>query len=200
MQKTKPNIDSLTKEELGQLFPIEIVPYNPGWKATFDIEKNILLSTLSQTIILRIEHFGSTAVPGLSAKTIIDILIEIPPLTDKLKEKIIEIMKTIAYDFIWRKDDVVPYMMFAKGYTLEGIKGQAFHIHIADKTHSLWDRVYFRDYLIQHPENAKEYEKLKFRLMEKHKYDRENYTNAKTEFITRITELAKSEVKKTFNK
>jgi GrpB-like predicted nucleotidyltransferase (UPF0157 family) len=126
-----------SEEELGQLFPIEVVPYNENWKTLFQQEKKIISATLGNKVALRIEHFGSTAVKGLASKPTIDILIETPGLTDQLKTYIIERMKSIDYDFIWRNDKV-PYMMFAKGYTLQGIKGQTFHVHMADKKHALW--------------------------------------------------------------
>ena len=184
-------IEELSVEELGQLFPIEIVPYNTEWPISFQKEEELLKETLSDQIAVRIEHFGSTAVPGLAAKPTIDILIEIPILTDELKNTIIEKMNSIGYDFIWRADDPVPYAMFAKGYTLEGIKKQSFHIHMAEYNHTLWDRLYFRNYLRQDLETLKEYAKLKIELSRKYKTDREAYTEAKTDFINTITTKAK---------
>jgi len=190
------NIGDLSEEELGQLFPIEVVPYNENWKTLFQQEKNIISETLGNKVALRIEHFGSTAVKGLASKPTIDILIEIPGLTDQLKTFVIERMKSIDYDFIWRADDKVPYMMFAKGYTLQGIKGQTFHVHMADKKHALWDRLFFKDYLTHYSEVAKEYGLLKLELAKKYKYNREDYTKAKTEFITKISAIAKQHFSK----
>ncbi len=192
MQTDKQNLDSLTKEELGRLFPIEIVPPNAKWAELFDKEKKIIIDALGKQTALKVEHFGSTAVTGLSAKPTIDILVEIKSTPD-LKDLIIEKMKNIKYHFIWRTDFGPPYMMFVKGYTSSGTKGQTYHIHIVPKDHTLWDAIYFRDYLKQHTETAKEYEKLKYQLASKYKNDREAYTTAKTEFIIRVTELAKKE-------
>lgn len=185
------SLDELTTEELGRLFPIEIVPYNKQWNTLFLLEKELINNSLGEKIALKVEHFGSTAVLGLSAKPIIDILVEIPQLTEELKASIISKMDKIGYKFIWRTDDEEPYMNFVKGYTITGFEGQVFHIHMGDKNHSLWDRIFFRDYLREHPEIAKEYENLKIELAEIHKNNRETYTQAKTEFITRITEIAK---------
>ena len=185
-------MDDFTKEELGRLFPIVIVPPNDKWADLFDKEKSIIVGTLGEQIALRVEHFGSTAVPHLAAKPTIDILVEIPS-TSEVKDLITEKMTSAEYHFIWRTDCEPHYMMFVKGYSPDGIKEQTYHIHMAPKDHQLWDRLYFRDYLKHHPETAKEYEKLKYQLAEIHKYDREDYTNAKTEFITRVTELAKNE-------
>jgi GrpB-like predicted nucleotidyltransferase (UPF0157 family) len=186
-------IEDLTPEELGKLFPIQIVPYDKNWVDIFNSESKLIKDTLGDNIALKIEHFGSTAVDGISAKPTIDILVEIPFLTDNLKEMIIKKMTKIDYHFIWRTDERLPYMHFVKGYTINGFEGNVFHIHMGDKSHPLWDRIYFRDYLRQNIKVAKEYESLKISLAEQFKYDREAYTNAKTEFVKRITEIAKNE-------
>lgn len=193
MVHEQKKLEDLTPEELGKLFPIEIVPYDKNWTTNFITESKLLKEKLSDKIALRIEHFGSTAINGLSAKPTIDILVEIPSLTDELKEEIIAKMKENGYRFIWRTDERTPYMHFVKGYTPNGFSGNVFHIHMSDKKHPLWDRIYFRDYLIKNPMIAKEYEILKISLADKHKFDREAYTNAKGEFIKKITEIAKKE-------
>ncbi len=82
----KKKLEDLSSEELGKLFPIQIVPYDENWVEIFKSESTLIQDTLGNDIALKIEHFGSTAVEGLSAKPTIDILVEIPPLTDNLKE------------------------------------------------------------------------------------------------------------------
>lgn len=190
----RKRLDEMTPEELGKLFPIQVVPYSEHWVELFKSESALLLQTLGSEIALKIEHFGSTAVEGLSAKPTIDILVEIPPLTETLKEQITSKMSTIGYQFIWRTDEKVPYMHFVKGYTPDGFKGDVFHIHMGDKNHGLWDRIYFRDYLSHNRQVAADYEKLKKKLAEKYNYDRDAYTEAKSDFVKRITELAKQEI------
>lgn len=185
------NLENLSNIELGKLFPIEILPYNENWAKLFLEEQKNIIKALGEHVALRIEHFGSTAIEGLSAKPTIDILVEIPPLTDKIKTTVINSMKEIGYKFIWRTDERVPYMHFVKGYTINGFKGTVFHIHMGDKLHPLWDRICFRDYLRQNKKVAEEYESLKISLAEKFKYDREAYTDGKSEFVKRITEIAK---------
>ena len=101
-------------------------------------------------------------------------------------------MKAHGYHYTLRKDAPPPYMMFMKGYSPVGFKGQSYHIHMAPLSHSgLWDRIYFRDYLISHPKETHEYETLKFELAQRFRNDREAYTNGKSEFVKRITEIAK---------
>ncbi len=190
MKSEKKELDSLNSKELGELFPIIIDKPNPEWKTIYESEKNNLINILGKNI-LRIEHFGSTAIPYLEAKPTIDILIEIPN-SQKIKNQIIPIMETDNYNYIPRKDCPPPYMMFVKGYSIDGIKEQTYHIHMAEKEHNgLWDRIYFRNYLIDNNEVAKEYEKLKKILAKKFKYDREAYTEGKTEFILEKTKIAK---------
>ncbi len=187
-------LQNLTTEELGILFPIHIVPYDGKWKSIFNKEADLIKKSLGPEIALRAEHFGSTAIAGLSSKPVIDILVEIPPLTEELKEIVIQIMSQLEYTFIWRTDDPVPYMNFVKGYAITGFQGQIFHIHMGDKTHSLWDRLFFRDYLILKPEVAREYEQLKITLAEIYKYDRDGYTKGKEEYVNRVTKIAKNEI------
>ncbi len=195
MSSDKSNkLEKLSPKELGKLFPIIIVEPNQKWNNIYETEKKEIIRILGEKVI-RIEHFGSTAVPNLEAKPTIDILVEIPK-SEKNKSEITERMKSEGYNFIPRNDCPPPYIMFVKGYTNEGFKGQSYHIHMAEKEHNgLWDRLYFRDYLINHKEVANEYEKIKQKLAEKYKYDREAYTEGKTEFIKAITEKAKRQKK-----
>ena len=80
-------------------------------------------------------------------------------------------------------------MMFMKGYTSEGFQGQEYHVHV--RYSGDWDELYFRDYLVLHPCFAEEYGNLKIQLKEKYQYDREGYTQGKTEFIKKITKQAR---------
>ena len=184
------SLDQLTPEELGKLFPIVIVPYDPAWPGFFRQEKETLQQLLGPELALRIEHFGSTAVPGLAAKPTIDILVEIPE-GEAATGKIISEMTAAGYHFIPREDAPPPYPMFVKGYTPQGAATLTYHIHMAPAGHrGLWDRLLFRDYLIAHPEAAGEYEKLKRDLAERFTYDRDAYTLAKTAFVRMLTNKA----------
>jgi GrpB-like predicted nucleotidyltransferase (UPF0157 family) len=188
------NLNDLSIHELGQLFPIEIVPYDKNWIKIYNSEKKRILYSLGSNIVKRLEHFGSTAVPGLASKPIIDILIEIPSLTDELKSNVIKTMKNLKYHFIWRTDESIPYMNFVKGYFPYGYKGEIIHVHMGDDTHPIWDRLYFRDYLRAHPETALEYEKLKYELAQQFKFNRKKYTGGKLDFVQYITKKAKIEI------
>ena len=184
----KINFDTLTAEQVGKLFPIRIVPYNPDWKVIFEQEKSLLTNVLGKNIAHNIEHIGSTSVAGLAAKPTIDILVEVPNLNNEIKQSLIENLKTIGYENMYNaeKEDK---MTFGKGYNENT---QTCHVHIREKGNMPQDEIYFRDYLRQHPNSCDEYAKLKYTLAEKYQFNREEYTLAKTEFITKITETAKA--------
>jgi GrpB-like predicted nucleotidyltransferase (UPF0157 family) len=181
------DLNKLSASELGLLFPIIISDYNPDWSEMYlDERKRILLSDKKKNI-LRIEHIGSTSVPGLCAKPTIDILIELAHDTDC--ESFTKSLAKINYQLIPKPENPPPHIMLAKGYTNTGITGQTYHIHL--RYTGDWDEIYFRDYLINNPVVALSYGNLKKELSIKYKNDREEYTSAKTEFIKQINQIAR---------
>ncbi len=170
---------------------VAISQYNIDWPQMFEQEKKHLLSCLPNDIIKKIEHFGSTAVPNLSAKPIIDILVEVTSL-EETKRKIVPFLEKQGYDYFWRPtfgDDTPPfYAWFIK----RDSKGnRTHHIHMVESDFEHWERLLFRDYLIEHPNVTKEYQDLKLRLANDYPNDRIAYTKGKTEFIVRVTKIAK---------
>lgn len=139
------------------------------------------------------EHFGSTAVPGLAAKPIVDVLVEVTDL-EATKALIVPVLESRGYEYFWRPthgDDGLPfYAWFIKRNPRTGIR--THHIHMVESHFTEhWNRLLFRDYLIEHPKVAREYEALKVRLASESARDRIAYTRGKTEFIVRVTEQAK---------
>lgn len=182
-------LEQLTSTQLGNLFPIILSQHNPQWFEIFRKEKAKLEKALGKTQVVRIVHIGSTAVKHLISKPTIDILLEVPVNADN--QNIIEKIKSRGYHFLPQPDKPPPHMMFVKGYTEQGFKGQAFHIHI--RYPGDWDEIYFRDYLKDHPKVAGQYAELKLKLARKYRNDRDGYTKAKTEFIQKISKLARRE-------
>jgi GrpB-like predicted nucleotidyltransferase (UPF0157 family) len=185
----KRSLDEMTDHERWQLFPIILSPPNPIWKENYLKEKILLEKGIGIQNIVRINHIGSTAVPDLIAKPTIDIIVEIKKETDL--DKLISSMKSIGYRYIHKPQNPDPHAYFIKGYTPQGFRGQVFHVHV--RYGGDWDEFYFRDYLRKHPETAHEYGELKILLKGKYEHDRDAYTNAKTDFIKRITALARAE-------
>jgi GrpB-like predicted nucleotidyltransferase (UPF0157 family) len=180
-------LHKMTLEKLGQLFPIIIQDYSDKWIKFYESESKIIINCFSQSDILRIDHIGSTAIPGLKAKPTIDILLQVSEQIDI--QKIKKVFKSLDYHINEHPDNPPPHLTFVKGYTKHGFKGQAYHVHIRYKGD--WDEIRFRDYLINHKEIAKEYEAIKLELAVKYKNDREAYTNSKKDFIENINKLTR---------
>jgi GrpB-like predicted nucleotidyltransferase (UPF0157 family) len=176
----------MNKYDLGALYPISLSPYDPQWPVLFEKEKDMLHKIFNRS--LKIEHIGSTAVPGLLAKPTIDILVEKP--NGMSDDKIIRKMTDNGYIHMTEQ---VRHLMFVKGYSPSGLEKESYHIHMGPlHQHWLWDRVYFRNFLIKNPEEARTYETLKKDLALKYKNDRETYTDGKENYIKSITEKAKN--------
>jgi GrpB-like predicted nucleotidyltransferase (UPF0157 family) len=185
METIEERIRRVTQED------VSIVPYNSDWPRLFMLEKNHLFSCLPNTILKRIEHFGSTAIPQLSAKPIIDILAEVTSL-EETKKIIVPILTAQGYEYFWRPswgEDVPPFYAWFIKRNPDGQR--THHIHMVEHDFEHWDRLLFRDYLIEHSDVAKEYENLKIRLANNFAHDRIAYTKEKTEFIIKIMQLAK---------
>ncbi len=173
---------------------IDVEPYDPCWPEMFEQERHHLLACLPRDIIGRIEHFGSTAVPGLAAKPIIDMLVEVTSL-EETRRRIAPMLEAQGYDYFWRPsfgDDIPPYYAWFIKRDENGRR--THHIHMVESGFEHWERLSFRDYLIAHPEIAREYGELKIRLATEFRHDRITYTKAKADFINRITEAAKLNV------
>jgi GrpB-like predicted nucleotidyltransferase (UPF0157 family) len=184
------NLNEMSNQELFALFPIILCEHKQEWKENYLKERRLLAKAIGIQNIVRINHYGSTAVPGLIAKPTIDILLEIKDDADiqRLKSD----LQLCGYIYIEQPDDPAPHMMYVKGYTPQGFIGQAFHLHV--RFSGDWDELYFRDYLLTHTDIANEYGKLKLELQKKYEHDRDGYTLAKTDFIKRITRLARAEI------
>jgi GrpB-like predicted nucleotidyltransferase (UPF0157 family) len=190
------NLNDMNEEELGGLFPIEIIPYDPEWVNHFLDEKNVLIGLLGSETALRIEHMGSTSIPGMSAKPTIDILVEIPAIA-VMSAEVVDIMTRHGYHYLPRYDSPPPYMMFVKGYTPHGIERRSYHIHMGPASHDgLWDRIFFRDFLRKNAVCAREYESLKRELARRYRNHREMYTEGKTSFVEKTTAAAKARFQK----
>lgn len=170
---------------------VAVVPYDPRWPEIFEQERLHLLSCLPTGLVKRIEHFGSTAVPGLAGKPIVDILVEVTSL-DETNTRIVSILEAQGYDYFWRPswgDDTPPFYAWFIKRDNSGIR--THHIHMVEAHFEHWDRLLFRDYLIEHPDVAMEYGELKMRLSGAIRNDRVAYTQAKSDFIRRVTAMAK---------
>jgi GrpB-like predicted nucleotidyltransferase (UPF0157 family)/dephospho-CoA kinase len=171
---------------------IQLVPYDTQWPLLAEKEIKTLCNILPKQHILDIQHVGSTAIPGMIAKPIIDIQIVVDSLP-AIKQKTIDILKTQDYVY-WDENPDKDRMFFVKGMPPFGEK-RTHHIHIIEpKTLQNKNKILFRDYLIKHPDAANEYKQLKIKLAEEHTYHREQYTDAKNKFIGDVLLKAQNEL------
>ena len=163
--------------------PVEIVSYDSSWPIRFRDEAEILRRVLSEWLAGTIEHIGSTAVPGLAAKPVIDIMAGVHALDDS--RPAIAAATELGYCY-------APYQVELEHWFCKPSPAfRTHHLHLIPVGSTQWRRpIAFRNYLRAHADIAGEYEALKRRLAQEHRLDREAYTQAKRPFIDRITEMA----------
>jgi GrpB-like predicted nucleotidyltransferase (UPF0157 family) len=185
---------------------IEITAYNPDWKNKFEKEKKILSEILKEFNPV-IEHIGSTAIEGLGAKPVVDIQVGMKEYEhlDLMIDKMIE----AGYVYYKKYEDVLPdrrYFVKAANPDNDVLPKvlltyednfdrkehpHLFHIHTVELDSDWWRRhIAFRDYLRSNNKSRDEYYKLKIELAEKEWEDKNDYTDAKTEFVKSIEKLA----------
>lgn len=163
---------------------VEIVDYDPGWPASYEVERRRLLTCFPEGCVVRVEHVGSTAVPGLAAKPVVDILVGVRDLAT-VREQVVPVLESQGYDYFWRPshgDDVPPFYAFFIKRDDRGVR--THHILVVEMDFGEhWDWVVFRDHLRAHPDAAARYAELKRRLAREHPNDRVRYTEEKAQFI-----------------
>jgi GrpB-like predicted nucleotidyltransferase (UPF0157 family) len=163
--------------------PVEIVPYDPSWPQRFDEEARRLRDALRPWLAGSIEHIGSTAVHGLAAKPVVDIMAGVESLNGS--RPAIEALTEVGYCYApYRPDEEHWFCKPSPAF-------RTHHLHLVPIRSPRWIRtIAFRDYLRTHPDVAAEYADLKRTLAEQYHFDREAYTAAKHPFIDRISALA----------
>lgn len=188
MVKVEIEQEDLSKYEIYKNDSIELVPYNTEWQALAQLEIKQLRTQLPDNHIIDIQHVGSTAIPGIRAKPIIDLQIAVDSLA-AIKQKAILNLKALGYKY-WQDNPDLERMFFVKGMPPFGNK-RTHHVHIVEPASRHWrEKIQFRDYLLSHPEAAQEYEKLKMQLAKQHTHDREKYTDTKSHFVNSILQKA----------
>lgn len=185
----KKELSEMSLKELWELFPIILKEHNPKYKEWYEIEERHLFSCIKNEDIKRINHIGSSAVEGLIAKPTVDILLEVDNNSDITK--LIEILNKNSWILMSSEYEPDLRLVFNKGYTPNGFAEKVYHLHV--RYMSDWDELYFRDYLLDHPDVAVQYGNLKLSLWKEYEHNRDGYTEAKSEFIKGYTEKAKFE-------
>jgi len=157
---------------------VKLHPYDPSWPSKFATERQRLTSLLAG-VSLEIEHIGSTAVPAMPAKPVIDLLagVESMARAKSFAERICTSGYTTSAEFNETLVDRMWFMRWADGH-------RTHHLHVVVQDSNVWrEHLAFRDALRSNPPFAARYAALKYQLAARHATDREAYTNAKAEFI-----------------
>ena len=180
----RKELSEMMLEELWDLFPIFLVPHDERWNEYYKEIEAQITDLLTGYPVKRISHIGSTAIQGIWAKNIVDVMVEISEKADM--EVVAHIMEQNGFiKMSYEKGRI----SLNKGYTKEGFADKVYHIHLRYTGDD--DELYFRDYLNEYPQIAKEYEALKLELWKKYEHNRDTYTDAKTDFIRKVTAEAR---------
>lgn len=166
---------------------VKLVPYNPQWRVLYEQEKSLLINTLTDDV-LSIEHIGSTSIPHISAKPIIDITVGVKNIDDfSAVQKNAKKLETIGYE--WRKLNSDPnHQLFSKGPEEKRI----VYLHFVQYEGEIWTNdLLFRNYLRKDSNIRQEYELLKTKLATQFPNERVKYSRGKRGFITKVLNEAK---------
>lgn len=177
-------LSEMSLEELWDLFPIFLVAHNDKWNIYYDEIETFLKNVLSECPVERISHIGSTAIAGIWAKDIVDVLIEVSG-----ESELLHTAEVIEQNGFIRMSTGVSRISFNRGYEKDGVAEKVYHLHLRYAGDN--DELYFRDYLNEYPQTAKEYETIKLQLWKQFEHNRDAYTDAKTEFVRKWTDEAK---------
>jgi GrpB-like predicted nucleotidyltransferase (UPF0157 family) len=156
--------------------PVNVVPYDPDWPRRFAQECAVLCAVFAGSEAA-IEHVGSTAVPGLGAKPVIDVMVGLSQLAEA--EGRIAALETAGYEYVQKYEGQLPERRY---FRKPWLGPRAYHLHCVVKGSDFWVRhLAFRDYLRAHLESAAAYYELKGRLAAR--CSKEDYTEAKSQFI-----------------
>ncbi|HEY4159850.1 MAG TPA: GrpB family protein [Polyangiaceae bacterium] len=159
--------------------PIELVPYDPTWPALFARECERLAPLLANWLVAPIEHVGSTAVVGLLAKPVIDLMAPVHDLASS--RPAIEALVGFGYCYFPYRAEVMHW------FCRPSAAHRTHHLHLVSYQSALWrERLAFRDALRRDGALAEEYATLKRELAERHRFDRDAYTDGKLPFLERV--------------
>ena len=159
--------------------PVRVWPYNPAWPARFDDERQVLQQAIGEFATGGIHHVGSTSVPWLDAKPIIDILVGVRDLQDA--HPCIGLVAPLGY--VHAPYRAAEMLWFCKPHP----RHRTHHLHLVPVSSARFrDELRFRDYLRSHDQARAEYSRLKHNLAERFRCDRDAYTQSKTAFVQDI--------------
>jgi len=167
---------------------IELSSPDPSWPRRYEEEHARLRDLLPSVLVIGLEHIGSTAVPDLPAKPVIDIMGVVTDLAIA-RERLVGPLEAAGYAF-WADNPATDRLFFVKGLPPSAPR-RTHHLHLMEDGPASRRHLAFRDYLRTHPDEARHYAALKAQLAERFRTDREAYTQAKAAYIDGV--IAKAE-------
>ncbi|SMC30951.1 GrpB domain, predicted nucleotidyltransferase, UPF0157 family [Oscillospiraceae bacterium] len=163
MNSNKKHVSELNPQEFQKLFPIVLKDVLPEYADWYEEEKKAILGVIDAKDVVRINHIGSSAIPDIKAKPVVDILLEIDGTC--IVSKVVEALKSIGFgtEVCMKKEEPYEYLL-AKGMTVDGFAEKVFLLHL--RYAGNWDELYFRDYLLEHPDVAAAYSRLKEQILD----------------------------------
>jgi len=163
---------------------VEVVPHSPAWRSQFEVEATAIASVFGPNLVA-IHHVGSTAIPGIHAKPIIDLLPEVRDI-HQVDQQAAD-MQSLGYEVLGEFG--IPGRRYFRKHNANG--DRSHHVHVFQTgSPEIKRHLAFRDYLIAHPEVAQEYSQLKQKLAQQFPHDIESYMDGKDAWIKAIDQIA----------
>ena len=163
---------------------VEVVPHNPRWRDAFEAEAKHVAAALGENVVA-IHHIGSTAIPNIYAKPVIDLLVEVRDITEVDEQS--SAMESLGYEVMGEYG--IPGRRYFRKDNREGIR--THHIHVFEAGSAEVERhLAFRDYMIAHPREAQRYSEMKRKLAEEHPQSIDGYMDGKDGFIKEMDRRA----------
>jgi GrpB-like predicted nucleotidyltransferase (UPF0157 family) len=156
---------------------VEVVPYSDLWPLLYEQEAERIRDALGSSLRV-VEHVGSTAVPGLAAKPVVDIALSV----ESFENLDVAALEELGYRYVPEFEDELPNRRY--------FSRAGFHVHAYEQEHDEFlDFLRFREYLRTHEEDARDYAELKLRLAAEFAERRDEYQAAKAPYIARLLEM-----------
>ncbi len=163
---------------------VEVVPHDPRWRVAFEAEAKQVAAALGENVVA-VQHIGSTAIPEIYAKPIIDLLVEVRDINEVDGRS--SAMESLGYEVMGEYG--IPGRRYFRKDNQEGIR--THHIHAFESGSAESERhLAFRDYMIAHPVDAQRYSELKRRLAKEHPWSIDGYMDGKDGFIKEMERRA----------
>jgi GrpB-like predicted nucleotidyltransferase (UPF0157 family) len=164
--------------------PIEVVDYDPSWPRRYEEERDRIAAALGDAVVA-IEHVGGTAVPGLPAKPVIDLMVGVEDI-ERAGPAVAGLIN-LGYEYVPEFESQLPQRRYFRRGSPE-----THHVHMVAVGSDFWEEhLLFRDYLRSNPQAAEEYGKLKRGLADRFRFDRDAYRAGKVPFIDTVVDAAR---------